>query len=103
MDKEELLSFLRSKHSVFELTEHIAVFNMREVANIELPYPDDDDKNVFIATGYNTWGMTNGTIAGKIIYDLVRNCNNKYTDIFNSIIGNTIFIRAICVKISTNI
>ena len=48
MDKEELLSFLRSKHIVFELTEHIAVFNMREVSNIELPYPDDDAKNLFI-------------------------------------------------------
>ena len=48
MDKEELLSFLRSKHIVFELTEHIAVFNMQEVSNIELPYPDDDAKNLFI-------------------------------------------------------
>lgn len=60
--------------------------NMDVMTNDFLPIIgriSSDDKNVFIATGYNTWGMTNGTIAGKIIYDLVRNCNNKYTDIFN--------------------
>ncbi len=43
----------------------------------------EDDKNVFIATGYNTWGMTNGTVAGKIIYDLVSNKKNKYEKVFD--------------------
>lgn len=42
----------------------------------------EDDKNVFIATGYNTWGMTNGTIAGKILYDLIRDSKNKYEKVF---------------------
>ncbi len=43
----------------------------------------EDNKNVFIATGYNTWGMTNGTIAGKILYDLVRDSKNKYEKVFD--------------------
>lgn len=43
----------------------------------------DDISNVFIATGYNAWGMTNGTIAGEILSDLVRGKKNKYENIFN--------------------
>ncbi len=43
----------------------------------------EEDKNVFIATGYNTWGMTNGTIAGKILYDLIRDRKNKYEKVFD--------------------
>ena len=43
----------------------------------------EDDKNVFIATGYNTWGMTNGTLAGKILYDLIRDRKNKYQKVFD--------------------
>lgn len=41
------------------------------------------EKNVFIATGYNTWGMTNGVIAGKVISDLILNKKNKYVELFN--------------------
>lgn len=41
------------------------------------------DRNVFIATGYNTWGMTNGTIAARIITSLINNKQNKYAKLFN--------------------
>lgn len=41
-----------------------------------------DEPNVFIGTGYNTWGMTGSTIAAKIICDLIKNKSNKYTDAF---------------------
>ena len=44
---------------------------------------DEDNKNVYIATGYNTWGMTNGVIAAKVIFDLINNKKNKYIDLFS--------------------
>lgn len=50
----------------------------------------NEEKNVFIATGYNTWGMTNGTIAGKIISDLIKSKKNKYLKIFDPSRGMTI-------------
>ncbi len=37
-----------------------------------------DKLNLLIATGYNTWGMTNGTLAGLILSDLILNKENKY-------------------------
>lgn len=42
-----------------------------------------EDKNVFIATGYNTWGITNGTIAAKILFDLLKGKKNKYEHVFS--------------------
>lgn len=78
--------------------------NMDVMTNDSLPLigrVSTDDKNVFIATGYNTWGMTNGTIAGKILSDLIRTNKSKYINVFNpsrnmtltkfkNFIGNTV-------------
>ena len=48
MDKQTIYSFLKSKKIAFEVTEHAAVFNMQELSGIELPYPEDDAKNLFV-------------------------------------------------------
>lgn len=39
--------------------------------------------NLFLATGFNTWGMTNGVISGKVIHDLIMDKENVYTKLFN--------------------
>jgi len=46
-------------------------------------YLEKDNKNLLIGTGFNTWGMTNGSIAGKVLSDLIQNIKNPYEDIFN--------------------
>lgn len=38
--------------------------------------------NIFIATGYRKWGMTNGTAAALLLQDLVNGKKNKYEDLF---------------------
>lgn len=43
----------------------------------------NDDPNLLIGTGYNTWGMTNGVLAGKILSDIILNQKNKYINLFN--------------------
>jgi Ala-tRNA(Pro) deacylase len=48
MNKQEIYDFIKSKNIWYEITEHDAVFNMDEVANIELPYPQRDGKNLFV-------------------------------------------------------
>lgn len=48
MDKTEIYRYLTEKGINYEITEHKAVFNMEEVAEIDLPYPEDDAKNLFI-------------------------------------------------------
>lgn len=48
MNKQEILNFLKTKGIWFEITEHKAVYNMAELSEIELPYPNADAKNLFI-------------------------------------------------------
>ncbi len=48
-----------------------------------LPYIGFIDDNLLIGTGYNTWGMTNGTIASKILKDLVLEEENEYINLFD--------------------
>jgi len=43
----------------------------------------NDDNSLLIGTGYNTWGMTNGSLAGKILSDIILEKKNKYIDLFN--------------------
>lgn len=43
----------------------------------------NDDNSLLIATGYNSWGMTNGVIAAKVVSDLCLGKNSIYKDLFN--------------------
>ena len=48
MNKKEIYAFLSAKNIWHEVTEHKAVYNMAEVAEIQLPYLESDAKNLFI-------------------------------------------------------
>jgi Ala-tRNA(Pro) deacylase len=48
MDKTEVYDFLDSKGISYEVTEHKAVYDMEEMAEIGLPYPEDNAKNLFV-------------------------------------------------------
>ena len=48
-----------------------------------LPFIGKVKDNMYVSTGYNTWGMTNSVIGSKIISDLILNKENGYIDLFN--------------------
>ena len=48
MNKQEIYALLSARNIWHEVTEHKAVFNMAEVAEIHLPYPEANAKNLFI-------------------------------------------------------
>ena len=48
MNKQQIYAFLDQKQIPHEITEHAAVYNMEELARLELPYPDRDAKNLFV-------------------------------------------------------
>lgn len=48
MNKKEIYALLSTRNIWHEVTEHKAVYNMAEVAEIHLPYPEADAKNLFI-------------------------------------------------------
>lgn len=48
MNKSDIYDFLKSKGIPFEVTEHKAVYNMAEMAEIDIPHPEADAKNLFV-------------------------------------------------------
>ncbi|WP_202080573.1 FAD-dependent oxidoreductase [Caldalkalibacillus salinus] len=42
-----------------------------------------DEPQVLVATGYRKWGMTNGTIAGIILSDLVLGKSNRFEELYS--------------------
>ena len=48
MNKQDIYALLESRQIPHEITEHMAVFNMEEAAQIRLPYPEDEAKNLFV-------------------------------------------------------
>ena len=48
MNKQEIYALLSARNIWHEVTEHKAVFNMAEMSEVELPYPEADAKNLFV-------------------------------------------------------
>lgn len=59
--------------------------NQDIMSNDNLPIIGIMDKkkpNLLIATAFGSWGMTNGTIAGKVLSDIILEKSNKYIALF---------------------
>jgi Ala-tRNA(Pro) deacylase len=48
MDKQQTYDYLKEHGVEFEITEHPAVWNMDDVAQLEMPHPEADAKNLFV-------------------------------------------------------
>lgn len=48
MNKAETYEFLNKSGVNYEITEHKAVFNMEQLGEVKLPYPEFDAKNLFV-------------------------------------------------------
>ncbi len=48
MNKNEIYEFIKSKNIWYQVYEHKAVYNMKELDSLDLPYKDSDAKNLFL-------------------------------------------------------
>lgn len=48
MNKQEIYKYLKERGIWHEITEHEAVYNMGELSQIDIPYPEADGKNLFV-------------------------------------------------------
>ncbi|WP_300559319.1 prolyl-tRNA synthetase associated domain-containing protein [Companilactobacillus sp.] len=48
MNKQAVFDYLNELNVWHEITEHPAVYNMEELSEVKLPYPDADAKNLFV-------------------------------------------------------
>lgn len=53
------------------------------ITSDHIPYIGKIKDNMYIACGYNTWGMTNSLLGGLIISDLIKSGVSEYADLFN--------------------
>ncbi|WP_121614975.1 FAD-dependent oxidoreductase [Virgibacillus halodenitrificans] len=71
----------------FTVKDYLYRWSAQDLTTLDkVPYIGRITKNedaVFIATGFRKWGMTNGTISGKIICDQILNKENVYSELFS--------------------
>ena len=48
MTKQEIYDFIKSKNIWYEITEHKAVYYMKDIQKMDLPYKESDGKNLFL-------------------------------------------------------
>lgn len=48
MNKQEIYNYLNAENIEYEITEHKAVYNMEDLAEIKLPHSEADAKNLFV-------------------------------------------------------
>ncbi len=78
-------NFLKTKEK-FAISEDKNVFKWSNVDIIsidKMPFIGAIKPNLFIASGFNTWGMTNSILAAKIISDAILNKENFYAPLFD--------------------
>ena len=96
VDDKENYKELMKKLDDLDLKPEFMWSNTDIMTNDGLPYIGNIDDNLLLGTGYNTWGMTNGILAGKILADIILENDNKYIELFNpkrinlSIVGGAI-------------
>lgn len=68
---------------MFKIDTEYIWMNQDVVSHDKLPFIGEVRKNLYIATAYNAWGITNATIGSKTITDLIIKNNSKYKKLFN--------------------
>lgn len=71
----------------FDLKEFKYEWSAQDYMSFDnMPYIGHVNKkedNIYVATGFSKWGMTNGTLSAIIISDMITKRNSKYENIFN--------------------
>ncbi len=81
---QELENFARKHYKNAEIVANWATQDCMTLDRI--PYIGQYSKStpdIFVATGFNKWGMTNAMIAADILCDLVQEKPNQYSEVYS--------------------
>ncbi len=81
---QELEAFVKEHYKDYQIVGKWATQDCMTLDGV--PYIGQYSKStpqVYVATGFNKWGMTNAMVAADILCDLVRNKANPYADTFS--------------------
>jgi len=80
---QELEAFAKKHYPNAEIVDKWATQDCMSLDDV--PYIGQYSRsvpNIYVATGFNKWGMTNSMVAADILCDLVRGKANKYAKVF---------------------
>ncbi|MCI6266324.1 MAG: FAD-dependent oxidoreductase [Erysipelotrichaceae bacterium] len=83
VDDEKHFRELLKKANDLGLNPEYLWSNIDIMTNDGLPYVGEIKEGLLLGTGYNTWGMTNGILAGKLLSDLILKRKNAYQVLFD--------------------
>ncbi|MGL5750595.1 MAG: FAD-dependent oxidoreductase [Paraclostridium sp.] len=81
---EKLKAYASDKFGVKEFKyqwsaqDYMSYDNMPYIGHI-----NKKEENVYVATGFSKWGMSNGTLSAMIISELILKNSSKYEEVFN--------------------
>lgn len=81
---ENLLEFARKHYDVQKLMYRWSTQDYTTIDKV--PYAGmltSKTPNIFVATGFRKWGMTNSTASAMIIRDLITKVKNPWTDVYS--------------------
>jgi glycine/D-amino acid oxidase-like deaminating enzyme/nitrite reductase/ring-hydroxylating ferredoxin subunit len=81
---EELTDWVRERFGSAEVAHR---WSTQDTSSVDrLPYighlPRGGD-HVWVATGFSAWGMTNGTLAGTLLADLLQGLHNPWAELYD--------------------
>ncbi|WP_042349762.1 FAD-dependent oxidoreductase [Bacillus massiliigorillae] len=80
---EKLVEFTKNNFGIEEISYRWSAQDL--VTLDDIPYVGHitaDEPNIYVATGYAKWGMTNGTAAARVIRDLILDKQNDFVDLY---------------------
>lgn len=86
IEQDDVKNFENVK-KVFHITEKEILAkwsNVDIITGDKLPYIGQIQENMYIGTGFSTWGMTNGILAAKILSDAILKKENKFSALFQT-------------------
>ena len=74
--KKEIKKYWNKDIEYFYHTNDIMTYD-------SIPFIGEVSPHLYIATGFNKWGNTNGTISGEVISDIINEKDNDYIKLFD--------------------
>ena len=82
----------------FSTNPSYSFMNQDIMSNDDLPFigpVNKKNKNLYLATAYQAWGMTNGVLAARVLADNIEGKRNPYQNLFDpSRMNVTLFVNS---------
>lgn len=85
MKQDDVAHFEKVKQ-IFDISEDSIVSswsNTDLITQDTLPYVGEIKPRLYLATGYQTWGMIQSVVSAKVVSDLLQNKSNDYARLFS--------------------